>query len=49
MAQLRFIKLNEQSIKKSKPVSYRLKIYIKILLFVNIIEGLVITYSYLKK
>ena len=48
MAQLKFLKPGEQSIKKSKPVSLRLKIYIKILLFINVIEGLVIYHLYLK-
>lgn len=42
MAKVHFKTPDKPSIKGSKPISLKLKLYIKILLFLNVIEGLII-------
>jgi hypothetical protein len=48
MAQIKFTKPGEPSIKKSKPVGTKLKRYIKILSVISIIEVGIIVYGVMK-
>lgn len=48
MAQLTFVKQGEKSFKKIKPVSFKLRLYLKILAAVSIVELAIIVYGVIK-